>query len=129
MPRTIHGIKIFVGSPGGLDSLRKEFRKIVDQYNRLEALPVDVHFEAVGWEDTLPTGLRRGQAVINAELRSCDYALFLLRDRWGTPLTKLERRRLTLPVPKRSMPWRVNASRRNPCLIALSFFFLLRIPS
>ena len=85
MPRNIKGIKIFVGSPGGLDSLRKEFRQIIDQYNRLEALPLDVHFEAVGWEDTLPTSTQRGQAVINDELRGCDYALFLLRDRWGSP--------------------------------------------
>ena len=88
MPRTIQGIKIFVGSPGGLDSLRKEFRQIIDQYNRLEALPLDVHFEAVGWEDTLPTSLRRGQAEINEQVRGCDYTLFLLRDRWGSPTDK-----------------------------------------
>ena len=88
MPRTIQGIKIFVGSPGGLDSLRKEFRQIIDQFNRLEALPLDVHFEAVGWEDTLPTSLRRGQAEINEQVRGCDYTLFLLRDRWGSPTDK-----------------------------------------
>ena len=40
MPRNIKGIKIFVGSAGGLDSLRKEFREIIEQYNRLEALPL-----------------------------------------------------------------------------------------
>ena len=85
MPRNIKGIKIFVGSAGGLDSLRNEFREIIEQYNRLEALPLDVHFTAVGWEDTLPSSRQRGQAEINEQLRGCDYALFLFRDRWGTP--------------------------------------------
>jgi Domain of unknown function (DUF4062) len=85
MPRDIKGIKIFIGSAGGLDSLRDEFRRIIDEYNRLEALPLQVLFEPVGWEHTLPTGSKRGQAVINDELHQCDYALFLLRDRWGTP--------------------------------------------
>ena len=85
MPRNIKGIKIFVGSAGGLDHLRKEFREIIEQYNRLEALPLQVYFEAIGWEDTLPSTRQRGQAEINEQLRGCDYALFLFRDRWGTP--------------------------------------------
>ena len=44
-----------------------------------------MYFEAIGWEDTLPSTRQRGQAEINEQLRGCDYALFLFRDRWGTP--------------------------------------------
>ena len=65
MPRNIKGIKIFVGCAGGLDHLRKEFREIIEQYNFYEALPVAVHFEAVGWEDVPSSGRQRGQAQIN----------------------------------------------------------------
>src|SRR5262249_39457454 len=44
-------------------------------------------FHPVGWEDTL-SGVGRPQALINEDLKQCDYAIFVLHDRWGTPTGK-----------------------------------------
>ncbi len=41
-------------------------------------------FRPVGWEDTIG-GVGRPQALINEDLKQCDYAVFVLHDRWGTP--------------------------------------------
>jgi len=41
-------------------------------------------FHPVGWEDTLG-GVGRPQALINDDLKQCDYAVFVLHDRWGSP--------------------------------------------
>ena len=40
-------------------------------------------FEPVGWEVTIG-GHTRAQEAINKELRTCDYAVFMVRDRWGS---------------------------------------------
>src|SRR5262249_5927005 len=41
-------------------------------------------FHPVGWEDTI-AGVGRPQALINEDLKQCDYAVFVVHDRWGTP--------------------------------------------
>ncbi len=84
MPRTLTQYRVFVGSPGGLQEERECFRTILEKFNRHHAEQRGVLFHAVGWEDTL-TGVGRPQALINQDLRTCDYALFILHDRWGTP--------------------------------------------
>src|SRR5262249_5538985 len=76
--------RVFIASPGGLRAFREEFSSILDEYSRREALPRGVLFQPVGWEETLP-GRGRPQAQINADLRECDFAIFLFKDRWGTP--------------------------------------------
>jgi Domain of unknown function (DUF4062) len=38
----------------------------------------------VRWEETVG-GIGRPQAHINEDLEECDYAVFLLHDRWGSP--------------------------------------------
>jgi tetratricopeptide (TPR) repeat protein len=38
----------------------------------------------VGWADTLG-GVGRPQELINEDIRQCDYAVFVLHDRWGSP--------------------------------------------
>ncbi len=84
MPTQITKLRVFIASPGGLDEFRENFNKTLAEYNRLEALPLGVMFEAVGWEVTIG-GHTRAQEAINNELRTCDYAVFMLRDRWGSP--------------------------------------------
>jgi len=41
-------------------------------------------FHPVGWEDTIG-GVGRPQEQINEDLKHCDYAVFVLHDRWGSP--------------------------------------------
>ncbi|MTW17950.1 DUF4062 domain-containing protein [Rhodoplanes serenus] len=84
MPRTLTEYRVFIGSPGGLDEERKGFRATIDRFNEVHGNPTGVVFAAVGWEETLG-GVGRPQALINEDLRGCDYAVFVLHDRWGSP--------------------------------------------
>jgi tetratricopeptide (TPR) repeat protein len=94
MPRQITAYRIFIASPGGLQEERKEFRRIVEDFNEATALPRSVLFQAVGWEDTLG-GFGRPQEVINEDLKKCDYFLMILWDRWGSRPDVPEKSRFT----------------------------------
>jgi hypothetical protein len=84
MPRTLTQYRVFIGSPGGLREERERFRDVLEKFTRLHSEPGSVTFFPVGWEDTIG-GVGRPQALINEDLRQCDYAVFVLHDRWGTP--------------------------------------------
>jgi hypothetical protein len=60
------------------------FRDRLGKYTTINAEHRGVVFHPVGWEDTLG-GVGRPQALINEDLKQCDYAVFLLHDRWGSP--------------------------------------------
>jgi Domain of unknown function (DUF4062) len=75
---------VFIGSPEGLDEERQSFRDTLRRFNENHGQPDGVRFEPIGWEDTLP-GVGRPQELIDKVLRNCDYAIFVLHDRWGTP--------------------------------------------
>ena len=83
MPRSITQYRVFIGSPGGLEDEREQFRRAFEKFNAVTCKHHDLLFEAVGWEDTLP-GKGRPQAKINADLEECDYAIFAFHDRWGS---------------------------------------------
>src|SRR5262249_11236225 len=83
MPRQLVQYRVFIGSPGGLESERKAFRDALTRFNRNYGEPEGVVFAPVGWEDT-PGGVGRPQGLINKDLRGCDYAVFVLHDRWGS---------------------------------------------
>ena len=80
MPRNIVKYRVFIASPGGLDNIRETFHKTLNEYNRLEAIPRDAMFEAVGWEVTLP-GVGRPQEQINDDIRTCNRAVFIVSPR------------------------------------------------
>ncbi|MBV8103759.1 MAG: DUF4062 domain-containing protein [Hyphomicrobiales bacterium] len=84
MPKMITQYRVFVGSPGGLAEERRRFRAVVDKFSSLHALDKDVEYKPVSWEDTIG-GVGRPQALINEDLKQCDYAVFVLHDRWGSP--------------------------------------------
>ncbi len=81
MPRSITQYRVFIGSPGGLEEERKRFCEKLRKFSEMH--DDDVVFHPVGWEDTLP-GAGRPQALINSDLEGCDYAVFVLHDRWGS---------------------------------------------
>ena len=80
----IKGYRIFIASPRGLDDIRTNFVNTIDEYNKSEAIPKKVLFQAIGWEFTLP-GMGRPQEIINKEIRECDYFILVLWDQWGSP--------------------------------------------
>lgn len=84
MPRSITQYRVFIGSPGGLEEERRSFKQLLDRYSIVHAGPHDVMFHPVGWEDTT-AGVGRPQELINEDLKQCDYAVFVLHDRWGSP--------------------------------------------
>lgn len=83
MSLSITGLRVFLASPGGLQEERKRFRQLIEDFNEYSALPRSILFQPVGWEETLG-GAGRPQEIINEELRTCDYFLMILWDRWGS---------------------------------------------
>ena len=59
------------------------FRDVVNKYNDDEAVQRGAHFIPVRWELTLG-GVGRPQAMINEDVRKCDYFVLMLWDRWGS---------------------------------------------
>jgi tetratricopeptide (TPR) repeat protein len=83
MPRQLTQYRVFIGSPGGLQPERTAFRDALTQFNRIYGEPEGIIFAPIGWEDSLG-GVGRPQEQINEDLRSCDYAVFIFHDRWGS---------------------------------------------
>ncbi len=84
MPKQIIQYSIFIASPGGLEDERKIFRDVLERCSANYGAEKNVRFQPVGWEDTVG-GAGRPQAQINEDLRTCDFAVFVLHDRWGSP--------------------------------------------
>jgi Domain of unknown function (DUF4062) len=66
------------------DEERKKFRHVLEKCSAHHGYEKDVMFHPVGWEDTIG-GAGRPQEQINEDLERCDYAVFVLHDRWGSP--------------------------------------------
>lgn len=75
--------RIFLASPGGLQKERNAFEDVITKYNKDEAIHGGARFIPVGWKDTLG-GNGRPQAIINEDLRKCDYFVLMFWDRWGS---------------------------------------------
>ena len=83
MPEKITAYRVFIASPGGLDKERDAFRLAINAHNESDAIERGVIFLPIGWEIT-PGGIGRPQAIINEEVRRCDYFMLVLHDRWGS---------------------------------------------
>ncbi len=76
-------VKVFIGSPGGLESERQAAKRIVDEINQSHSEHWGCQIKLVGWEATLP-GYNRAQSLINQDLDKCDYFVGVLWDDWGS---------------------------------------------
>jgi hypothetical protein len=85
VPKTLTQYRVFIGSPGGLEGERIHFREVLERYSELHGEPRNVAFQPVGWEETIG-GIGKPQKLINEELGECDYAVFVLHNRWGSRL-------------------------------------------
>jgi tetratricopeptide (TPR) repeat protein len=84
MPKALTQYRVFIGSPGGLEEERNRFRNVIEKHTANHSEPRGVTFHPVGWDYTLG-GVGRPQELINEDLKQCDYAVFVLHDRWGSP--------------------------------------------
>ncbi len=84
MPSELTCLRVFIASPSGLGEERRAFRDAIQDYNDAEAIHRGVLFRATGWEDTLG-GVGRPQSIINEDVRSSDFFVLLLWNRWGSP--------------------------------------------
>src|SRR5580692_11621247 len=76
-------IKVFIGSPSGLEEERQTAKRIVDETNQSHAEYWGCQIQLVGWEATLP-GYNRAQSLINQDLDKCQYFVGVLWDNWGS---------------------------------------------
>jgi hypothetical protein len=83
MAQTLKVIRVFIGSPGGLDDERRAVRDVANEVNLLCSENWGCQFTIVGWEDTIP-GFQRPQDKINEDLDKCDYFIGVLWNRWGS---------------------------------------------
>ncbi|HYE63396.1 MAG TPA: tetratricopeptide repeat protein [Phycisphaerales bacterium] len=83
MPTDMHSYRVFISSPGGLESERRVVHDTIVAFNQEQAIPRGVLFVPVGWQLT-PGGAARPQGLINEDVRECDYFVLLLQDRWRT---------------------------------------------
>jgi len=79
--------RVFIASPSGLEDERKSFRESIEEFNRMDSMHRGLQFVPVGWEDTLETA-GRPQELINADIRTSDYFVLVIWDRWGSSPTK-----------------------------------------
>lgn len=83
MVEAIKIIRVFIGSPGGLDVERQAAKRVIDEVNQNHGEHWSCQFKLVGWEATLP-GYSRAQSLINQDLDKCDYFAGVIWNRWGS---------------------------------------------
>ncbi|MDF7777806.1 DUF4062 domain-containing protein [Sphingomonas sp. AOB5] len=76
-------IRAFIASPGGLDDERTAAFNAAEEVNRSVAKPLGGRLELYGWEETI-SGNGRPQAIINAEMETCDLFIGAMWTRWGS---------------------------------------------
>ncbi|MEM1057023.1 MAG: tetratricopeptide repeat protein [Bacteroidota bacterium] len=83
MPQEVTAYRVFIASPSGLDDERRQLREILQEYNASDAMARGMVFVPVSWNQNAG-GVGRPQAMINDQVRSCDFFICLLHDRWGS---------------------------------------------
>jgi hypothetical protein len=83
-------IRIFIGSPGGLDEERQAAHDVVNSVNRSHSEKWGLFFKLYGWENAVP-GFTRPQSKINEDLDKCHYFIGILWNKWGSrPSTEVD---------------------------------------
>lgn len=83
MSEQLRVVRIFIGSPGGLDEERQAAHFIVNSINQIHSEKWGVLFKLLGWEHAIP-GYIRPQSKINEDLDRCEYFVGVLWNRWGS---------------------------------------------
>ena len=80
-------VRVFVASPGGLDEERDLFRESITKFNNEYGHEAGFVFVWAGWEQ-VSSGVGRPQDLINEKVRTADFMVTVIWDRWGTATTK-----------------------------------------
>ena len=76
-------IRAFIASPSGLEDERRAAFAAASEINKSVAMPMGGRLELIGWEETL-SGNDRPQALINAEMETCDLFIGAIWTSWGS---------------------------------------------
>ena len=76
-------LRAFIASPGGLEAERRAAFAAAQEVNQIVARPLGYRLELIGWEDTI-SGVGRPQALINADLETCDLFVGAMGATWGS---------------------------------------------
>ncbi len=83
MQENLRLIRVFIGSPGGLEEERQAAHDVVKEINQHNSDHWGSLFKLMGWEEAIP-GYRRAQDKINEDLDRCDYFIGVMWDKWGS---------------------------------------------
>lgn len=84
MADTKKHIRVFLASPGDLQTERLAATAVIEQFNKSWSDFSRYHVDLIRWEDTLPQ-YGRAQGIINQDLVTCELFVGMLWEQWGTP--------------------------------------------
>ena len=76
-------LRVFIASPGDLESERDMVKSVIDRHNATTRLSGEREYELVGWEETRGTA-RRPQDQINELIAGCEFMIVLFKEFWGS---------------------------------------------
>lgn len=88
MPQVRIAIKIFLASPGDVDTERRHVEKVKEEINRTVAADKGIVLEVVSSQNAFPSYGKDGQAILNEQIgKMQEYELFIgiMWNRIGTP--------------------------------------------
>ncbi|WP_170438789.1 DUF4062 domain-containing protein [Ruegeria arenilitoris] len=83
MQENLRLIRVFIGSPGGLEKERQAAHDVVKEINQHNSDHWGSLFKLMGWEEAIP-GYQRAQDKINEDLDRCEYFIGVMWDKWGS---------------------------------------------
>lgn len=83
MPVEVTALRVFLATPGGLETERKLFRKSVHEFNNEFMIRKQFVLKDEGFE-RVASSAGRPQGRINEHVNPCDYLVVILWDRWGS---------------------------------------------
>lgn len=94
MPKQVEHLKIFLASPGDVQTERDQARQAIEEINRTIGRDKNIHLDVIGWEtDVHPSYGGDAQSLVNSQIADmAEYDLFLgiMWNRFGQPTPRAE---------------------------------------
>ena len=89
MPKHVEHLKIFLASPGDVQTERDEARRVIEEINRTIGPAKNIYLDVIGWEtDAYPGYGGDAQSLVNnqiADMSTYDLFLGIMWNRFGQP--------------------------------------------